>query len=99
MKKLALLVATLLVAAGCNNDCYNLAKNICQCQPTATAISTCNSNISQFNSVANPTNADLARCTAALTNCDCRELASDSPQSKVVCGLARANPTDKAMNP
>jgi hypothetical protein len=88
----------LVLAAGCNNDCYNLAKNICACQPTATAIQTCNSNISTANSAANPTSADLARCTAALNACDCRILASGSAQSKVTCGLARANPTDTALN-
>jgi hypothetical protein len=99
LKKLCLAAAALLLAAGCNNDCYNLAKNICQCQPTATAIATCNQNISQANSVANPTAADLARCTAMLNSCDCRELASGSLSAKVACGMARPNPQDQALNP
>jgi hypothetical protein len=89
----------LLFAAGCNNDCYNLAENICGCQPTATAIATCNANISQANSSAQPTSADLTRCTAALNACDCRTLASGSPESKVTCLLARPNPTDVAQAP
>ena len=99
MRVLLLAVGASLLTVGCNNACYSLAQNICNCQPTATAVATCNQNISTANGVANPTDADLSRCTAALTNCDCRVLASGTLQSKVTCGLARENPNDKALSP
>jgi hypothetical protein len=92
-------IAAATLVAGCNNDCYNLAKQICQCQPSAQAIATCNSNISQANSVAQPTSADLSRCTAALPVCDCRTLATGTPEAKVACLMARPNPKDSAFNP
>ena len=91
--------ASLLALAGCNNDCLNLAKTICQCQPTPTAISSCNNNVSVANSQAQPTAADQARCTALLKVCDCRSLQAGSLQAKVNCGLARENPADLALNP
>jgi hypothetical protein len=96
-----LFAALLLLSAGaaCNNDCYTLAQNICTCQPTPSLISACDNDISQQNSLANPTSADLARCHAELQACDCRSLQSGSLQAKVICGLARENPTDKALNP
>ncbi len=86
-------------AIGCNNDCYTLAQNICQCQSTPTLVGACQNDVSQQNGIASPTSADLARCHAALQTCDCRSLASGSFQAKVTCGLARENPTDKALNP
>ncbi len=101
MSKLVLALtsaAAVVLVGGCNNDCYNLATQICQCQPTAQAIATCNSNIAQANSVAQPTNADLARCTAALNTCDCRTLATGTPEAKVACGLARPNPKDLVIS-
>ena len=89
----------LCLAPACNNDCYNLAQNICQCESTPQLVSACQNDVSQQNGVQNPTSADLARCHAMLQTCDCRSLQSGSLQAKVTCGLARPNPTDKALNP
>jgi len=87
------------LASACNNDCYTLAQNICQCQATPTLVSACQNDVSQQNGIASPTSADLARCHTALTACDCRSLQSGSLQAKVTCGLARENTSDKALNP
>ncbi len=93
------LVAVFLGAAGCNNDCYNLAQSICQCQPKPNLIAACQNDVAQQNGIASPTQADLARCHAMLKTCDCRSLASGTYQAKVLCGLAREkNPDDSPVN-
>ncbi len=95
----ALVFLGLGLETGCNNDCYNLAQNICQCESTPTLVAACQNDVSQQNGIASPTSADLARCHTMLTACDCRSLQSGSLQAKVTCGLARPNPTDQALNP
>jgi hypothetical protein len=87
------------LGVGCNNDCYNLAQSICQCQANPTLIAACQADVSQQNGVQSPTAKDLARCHTMLQTCDCRSLASGSYQSKVLCGLARENPQDSSLNP
>lgn len=99
MRVRAVLAGLWLGCAACTSDCYTLAQNICQCQPTPIAIQACDNNIAQQNSFANPSAADAARCTAQLQACDCRTLAAGTLQSKVTCGLARENPRDHALNP
>jgi len=92
-------VLGLLSGAGCNNACYNLAKTICQCEPTSNSIAVCNNQVAVRNGIASPTSEDLQRCQNLLNVCDCRSLQSQSLAAKVSCGLARENPTDKALNP
>ena len=87
------------MGAGCNNNCYNLAKIVCQCGATANGIAVCNAVVSVQNGVAQPTQEDLNRCGELLKVCDCRLLAGQTLQAKVACGLARENPTDKAQSP
>jgi hypothetical protein len=99
VKKLWAPVLVLGLAIGCNNDCYTLAQNICQCQSTPTLVAACQNDVSQQNGIASPTSVDLARCHAELQTCDCRSLAGGSYQAKAICGLARENPNDKALNP
>jgi hypothetical protein len=98
MRRLLLVACLVGAAAGCNNDCYNLAQTICQCQPSSTAISTCKNNVSVQNSNAHPSADDLARCHAQLQICDCRALQNNSVQGKINCGLARENPADQTMD-
>ena len=94
-----MLLLGLGLAGACNNDCYTLAQNICQCQATPQLVGACQNNVSQQNGVQNPNSTDLARCHAELQTCDCRSLQSGSLQAKVTCGLARPNPNDSALNP
>ncbi len=91
--------AIALIAAGCNNDCYALAKNICQCGTNANAIAVCNSQVAVENGIQHPTQEDLNRCHDLLQICDCRLLTSQNLSSKVSCGLARENLRDRALNP
>jgi hypothetical protein len=89
----------LVAGAACNNDCYTLAQNICQCESTPQLVGACQNDVSQQNSIQSPNSTDLARCHEMLKTCDCRSLQSGSLQAKVACGLARANPDDKSLNP
>jgi hypothetical protein len=100
VKHLSFIAAIVLVSgAACGNDCYTLAKSVCQCATNANAIAICNSQVAVENGLVHPTTADLKRCHDLLQVCDCRTLTSQSLQSKVSCGLARENPTDRALNP
>jgi hypothetical protein len=92
-------IAAILTGVGCNNNCYNLAKVVCQCGPTANAIAVCNSEVSVQNGLAHPTQEDLDRCGQLLKICDCRLLQGQSLQAKVACGLARENSRDQALQP
>jgi hypothetical protein len=96
---LALAFVVAIAGLGCNNDCYNLAKVVCQCGATSNVIAVCNAEISVQNGLAHPTQDDLNRCSELLKVCDCRLLAGQSLSAKVACGLARANPRDQALNP
>jgi hypothetical protein len=94
-----LAIAALLWGAGCNNNCYNLAKVVCQCGATANGIAVCNSVVAVQNGIAKPTQEDLDRCGELLKVCDCRLLGAQTLQAKVACGLARDNPRDQALSP
>jgi hypothetical protein len=95
----AIAACGLLLAAGCNNNCYNLAKVVCQCGATSNGIAVCNAVVSVQAGIASPTQDQLDHCGELLKICDCRLLQSQSLQAKVACGLARANPRDQSLNP
>ncbi len=99
MKTLCLLAALGVTLAACNNDCQNLANNICECAPNQTAQQNCQMAASLANGTYSLSSDDLSRCTQWLQTCDCRMLASGSYQAKVACGLARPNPGGKSIDP
>jgi hypothetical protein len=94
-----LAIAAVMAGAGCNNNCYNLAKVVCQCGATANVIAVCNAEVSVQNGLVHPTQEDLDRCGDLLKICDCRLLPGQTMTSKVACGLARENPRDQALRP
>ncbi len=100
MSRLLLAAAlSLAVLAGCNNDCQNLANNICMCAPTQIAQQNCQAAASLANGTSALSSDDMNRCTQLLQTCDCRMLASGSFEGKVLCGLARPDPGDVSLNP
>ncbi len=96
---LALVAALGLFAAACNNDCYNLANNVCMCSATQQQQQACQAAISLANGTAVIDQATLSHCTAMLQTCDCRMLATNTYAAKGACGLARGDPNDRALNP
>ena len=98
MRPLAAIAAGALLLAGCNNDCFNLATNICECSPTQQGQQACQAAAALANGVQALDSATVSRCTALLQTCDCRMLASGSYAGKVACGLARPDPNDVALN-
>ncbi len=91
--------ALALVLAACNNDCYNLAVNICECSSTQQGQQACQAAAALANGTAVLDGTTLSRCTQLLQTCDCRMLASGSYAAKVACGLARPDPNDVSLNP
>ncbi len=88
-----------LFASACNNDCYNLANNICMCSATQQQQQACQAAIALANGTAVIDPVTLNHCTAMLQTCDCRMLATNSYAAKVACGLARSDPNDQALDP
>ncbi len=97
MRTASLLLALAALSAGCQSDCYTLAQNICQCAASQAEQQSCISQIALINGTANPSSADLARCTQELNTCDCRMLETGTLAAKVACGLARPDPNDRSL--
>jgi hypothetical protein len=92
MRKLTVLAALLVGAAGCKTTCRQLSEAMCDCAATTTDKTSC-LQIAASNEQNNyPTAADIEACAKLLPVCDCR--LTDTAQGKANCGLARplANP-------
>jgi hypothetical protein len=80
------LVTLALLGSACGNPCDDLAKTICNCQPTNSAQTTCLNRVSSDNSP-QPSSADLDTCQQLEKTCTCAALASGD---LAACGLAKS---------
>lgn len=87
MKRLLLTALLSLGLDACGSNCLNLAKKICDCQPTASQRDTCNTEATNQKGLIDITAKDEEVCAVALKNCDCRLL--NTPEGKVECAQAR----------
>jgi hypothetical protein len=98
MRRLLLIAAVTVLAAGCTGPCQELGDRLCKCGLSGTTTETCKRQVS--NSVgtsifdnSGPTNAQEAACSDYLDSCNAPAGASfcdwvATSDGKAACGLA-----------
>ena len=88
MRRLLVLCALALgFLSACNNNCTNLANQLCNCAANTNDRNNCLQGVAQRSTTANVTDADNALCGALIPQCDCHTVGT--VQGKYACGLAR----------
>lgn len=81
------LLAFVVLISGCKSHCRLLSEKLCDCTTTTTEKTACLSRAATQEGTFPPTADDEVTC-AALVDCDCRLV--DTQSGKERCGLARS---------
>src|SRR5512138_1554167 len=97
MRRLLLITALVVSAAGCSNPCRDLGDRICRCAPTGTTEETCKRQVDNAVKAADPTKDQDQACDGFLTTCVAPDGVDfcewvQSTDGKELCGLAYAPP-------